>query len=89
MADSSVGGQSTQEGDAVLGDGGGTAVAFGGRGVATAQDGEGPVLAGREGGLHSRARGFGCGLSLLEVILQELLPRRKDFLQVDKTGEDN
>lgn len=63
LPDGWVGGEGTQQRDAVACDGRGAAVTLGGRGVAAAQHGERPVLAGREGGLvgtRAGARGA-CG----------------------------
>lgn len=56
MPQGGVGGQGPEQGDTVLCDGRGTAVALGGGCVATAQDGQGAVLAGSEGGLHGGPR---------------------------------
>lgn len=80
VAYGAVGGHGAEQSDAVLRDGRGAAVTLGGRGVAAAENRQGSVLAGGERGLHRGARGPGGGFSLLQVVLQKLLPRGKDFL---------
>lgn len=52
MPQGGVGGQGPEQRDTVFGDGRSAAIALGGGCVATAQDGQGTVLAGGEGGLH-------------------------------------
>lgn len=72
MAQGGVGGQGPEQGDAVLRDGRGAAVALGGGRVAAAQHGQGAVLAGREGGLHRAPGGLGGRFPLLQVVFQQL-----------------
>lgn len=73
LPQSRVGGQCTEQSDAVSRHGRGTAIALGGGGVAAAQHGKRSVLAGREGGLvATAARRLGGCFPLLQVVLQEL-----------------
>ena len=89
LPESGVGGQGSEQSDAVSSDGGGTAVALGGGGVATAQNRQGSVLRGREGGLMraAAARGFSGCFSLLQVVFQQLFTGSEDFLQDKKRNQ--
>ena len=79
VADGAVGGERAQQRDAVARHGRGAAVALGGGGVAAAQHGQRAVLAGGEGGRGRAAGRLGGGFALLQVVLQQLLTRRRTF----------
>lgn len=84
MAQGRVGSQCPEQGDAVLRDGRGAAVALGRGRVAAAQHRQGAVLAGREGRLHRGPGGLGGRFPLLQVIFQQLFSGSENFLREKK-----